>query len=89
MSKPIEAFGGYEDYIAYEWLFFVENPVRAEAALRATESVNVRRVLTSVAAQQSFGEARLKRWKAAGIGVLGKPEWVFVKLYCHEFFDQD
>lgn len=33
--------------------------------------------------------ARLGRWRSAGIGVLGRPDWVFVKLYCHGFFDHD
>jgi hypothetical protein len=32
---------------------------------------------------------RLNRWKRARIGVLNKPEWVFIKLYCHGFFDHD
>jgi ubiquinone/menaquinone biosynthesis C-methylase UbiE len=45
MSKPIEAFDGYNDYIAYEWKYFVENPERANAALKATKGVEVRRVL--------------------------------------------
>lgn len=32
---------------------------------------------------------RLGRWRGAQIGILGKPEWVFIKLYCHGFFDED
>ena len=32
---------------------------------------------------------RLNRWSAARINVKGRPEWVFVKLYCHGFFDED
>jgi hypothetical protein len=32
---------------------------------------------------------RLNRWSAARIGVRGRPEWVFIKLYCHGFFDED
>jgi hypothetical protein len=32
---------------------------------------------------------RLNRWRAAHIGVRGRPEWVFIKLYCHGFFDED
>ncbi|HYG82727.1 MAG TPA: hypothetical protein VD861_20190 [Pyrinomonadaceae bacterium] len=32
---------------------------------------------------------RLQRWSAARIGVAGRPEWVFIKLYCHGFFDAD
>jgi hypothetical protein len=33
--------------------------------------------------------ARLDRWRQARIGVLGRPDWVFIKLYCHGFFDAD
>jgi len=32
---------------------------------------------------------RFHRWRSARIGVLGRPEWVFIKLYCHGFFDYD
>lgn len=45
MSKPFEAFDGYNDYIAYEWKYFVENPERKNAALEAAKGVEVRRVL--------------------------------------------
>jgi hypothetical protein len=33
--------------------------------------------------------ARFDRWRHARIVVEGRPEWVFVKVYCHGFFDQD
>lgn len=35
--------------------------------------------------------ARLERWRNAHITVEGRPEWTFIKLYCHGFFgwDQD
>ena len=33
--------------------------------------------------------ARLDRWKSARIHVEGRPEWIFIKLYCHGFFDFD
>ncbi|HEX8185409.1 MAG TPA: hypothetical protein VF747_11675, partial [Blastocatellia bacterium] len=35
--------------------------------------------------------ARLHNWQRAGIGVRGRPDWTFIKLYCHGFFgfDQD
>lgn len=33
--------------------------------------------------------ARLDRWRRARIGVLGRPDWVFIKVYCHGFFDHD
>ena len=32
---------------------------------------------------------RLNRWVKADVTVKGRPEWVFVKLYCHGFFDYD
>ncbi len=38
---------------------------------------------------QPLDLARLNRWLSANITVKGRPEWVFVKLYCHGFFDQD
>lgn len=33
--------------------------------------------------------ARLERWRGARIGILGRPEWIFIKLYCHGFFPGD
>lgn len=38
---------------------------------------------------QQMNAKRLKRWQNANITVKGKPEWIFVKLYCHGFFVQD
>jgi len=32
---------------------------------------------------------RFKRWRSAGIGVKGRPDWIFIKLYSHGFFDWD
>ncbi len=32
---------------------------------------------------------RLLRWRRAGVGVIGRPEWTFIKLYSHGFFDWD
>lgn len=32
---------------------------------------------------------RFNRWVNANVTVKGRPEWVFVKLYCHGFFDHD
>jgi hypothetical protein len=42
-----------------------------------------------LAANQPMDLARLARWQKANISVLGRPEWVFIKLYCHGFFDYD
>lgn len=32
---------------------------------------------------------RFRRWYEARVSVLGRREWIFVKLYCHGFFDWD
>lgn len=32
---------------------------------------------------------RFERWQSAHIGVQGRPEWIFIKLHCHAFFEQD
>jgi hypothetical protein len=34
-------------------------------------------------------EARLDRWRNARICVNGRPDWIFIKLYCHGFFTGD
>lgn len=38
---------------------------------------------------QPSDSRRLNRWLAANVTVKNRPEWVFVKLYCHGFFDRD
>ncbi|MGI8495332.1 MAG: hypothetical protein ACR2L1_08480 [Pyrinomonadaceae bacterium] len=38
---------------------------------------------------QPMDLARLNRWISADVTVKNRPEWVFVKLYCHGFFDHD
>ena len=32
---------------------------------------------------------RFHRWRSAGISVAGKPNWVFIKLFSHAFFEAD
>jgi hypothetical protein len=32
---------------------------------------------------------RFSRWRSTGISVKGRPEWVFIKLYCHGFFPSE
>ena len=32
---------------------------------------------------------RFYRWENADITVKGRPEWLFIKLYCHSFFEHD
>lgn len=43
----------------------------------------------ALTAAQPLDAARLRRWTDADITVKNRPEWVFVKLYCHGFFDRD
>ncbi|MEZ5426392.1 MAG: hypothetical protein R2747_09015 [Pyrinomonadaceae bacterium] len=38
---------------------------------------------------QPMDLARLRRWVSADVTVKGRPEWVFIKLYCHGFFAHD
>ena len=38
---------------------------------------------------QPMDLARFRRWKNANITVKGRTDWIFVKLYCHGFFDRD
>lgn len=32
---------------------------------------------------------RFRRWQSAQIGVRGRPDWLFIKLHCHAFFEHD
>lgn len=43
----------------------------------------------ALAANQPLDGARFGRWMNADITVRGRPEWVFIKLYCHGFFGHD
>lgn len=43
----------------------------------------------ALAANQPMDSARFRRWLGANITVKGRSDWVFVKLYCHGFFDHD
>lgn len=38
---------------------------------------------------QPLDAARLNRWLSANVTVEDRPEWIFVKLYCHGFFEGD
>lgn len=42
-----------------------------------------------LAANEPMDMARFRRWRSANITVEGRPDWVFIKLYCHGFFDYD
>jgi hypothetical protein len=43
----------------------------------------------ALTANQPLDMARLERWRGANIHVEGRPEWIFIKLYCHGFFNFD
>ena len=43
----------------------------------------------ALTANQPLDTARFNRWRSANVTVEGKSDWVFVKLYCHGFFDYD
>jgi len=36
-----------------------------------------------------LGLERLKHWRSANIGVQGRPDWIFIKLFCHGFLPGD
>ncbi len=44
---------------------------------------------SALAANQPLDMARFNRWRSANITVDGRPDWIFIKLYCHGFFDYD
>lgn len=43
----------------------------------------------ALVSNQPMDLARFNRWKNANITVKGRTDWIFVKLYCHGFFDHD
>ncbi len=43
----------------------------------------------ALTANQALDAPRFRRWRAANVTVDGRSDWVFVKLYCHGFFDRD
>ncbi|MFM9903214.1 MAG: hypothetical protein ACKVQJ_01430 [Pyrinomonadaceae bacterium] len=43
----------------------------------------------ALTANQGLDKSRFRRWTAANVTVAGKTDWIFVKLYCHGFFDHD
>lgn len=43
----------------------------------------------ALAANYPLDLERLRCWRDIGIGIQGRPEWAFIKLYCHGFFDYD
>src|ERR1700752_1937119 len=63
--------------LVFDWLRRMSGlplPGLESGALTARNPVNVNRV---------------NLWRQARITVTGRPEWVFVKLYCHGFFPED
>ncbi len=43
----------------------------------------------ALVSNQPMDLARFDRWKNANVTVKGRSDWIFVKLYCHGFFDYD
>lgn len=43
----------------------------------------------ALTANQPLDGARFRRWLSANVTVAGRSDWIFVKLYCHGFFDYD
>lgn len=43
----------------------------------------------ALTAADGDGGGRFNRWMSSNITVAGRSNWVFIKLYCHGFFDQD
>ncbi len=43
----------------------------------------------ALTANREITKNRFDRWLSANVTVAGRPDWIFVKLYCHGFFDQD
>ena len=43
----------------------------------------------ALTANQGLDAARFRRWTSANVTVAGRSDLVFVKLYCHGFFDHD
>ena len=43
----------------------------------------------SLTANQGTDLSRFRRWRSANVTVAGRSNWVFIKLYCHGFFDRD
>lgn len=43
----------------------------------------------ALVSNQPKGLKRFNRWRSANVTVKGRSDWVFIKLYCHGFFDFD
>lgn len=43
----------------------------------------------ALTAAQGLTRERFDRWMSANVTVAGRPDWIFVKLYCHGFFGHD
>ena len=43
----------------------------------------------ALTASQTLDTERFRRWTSANVSVRGRSDWIFIKLYCHGFFDRD
>lgn len=58
--------------------------------MRTIKGVPVPRIEDgALTASQGVENGRFQRWMSANVTVAGRPDWVFIKLYCHGFFDHD
>lgn len=43
----------------------------------------------SLTSNMGASPSRFRRWTSTNVTVAGRSDWIFVKLYCHGFFDHD
>ena len=68
----------------------VEGPLVFDWRSRRKAGIPVPRVDdAAMAGNYPLSVDRFNRWRSANITVRGRPDWVFVKLYCHGFFAWD
>lgn len=83
-ARPVEVFGKqpqlpliFQGPLVFNWT----RRVRGVPVPRLEDGALV--------ANQRADLARFDRWLSANVTVKGKSDWIFVKLYCHGFFDYD
>lgn len=68
----------------------VEGPLVFDWKSRKKAGIPVPRVDDgALAGNYPLSLQRFNHWRSANITVRGRPEWVFIKLYCHAFFEWD
>jgi hypothetical protein len=64
-------------------------PLVFDWSLRARSLPKPRLDDGALTSKYAVDAARLNRWRNARIAVEGRPDWIFIKLYCHGFFKGD